>query len=118
MTAVVAATEVSLFKLMSSWKFLSHERGYGICDGNIQVIHVLLVLLGYGGDGVVVADHQTVLFSVKLEFPNKINFKVWAAYHLLSASTCSSSKTKPTSHSSYLSKVLMISSYLDVVHIQ
>ena len=48
---------------LCSWFALASDTGCGgVSHGHAG--HVLLVLLGYAGDGVVVADYQTVLFSV------------------------------------------------------
>ena len=49
-----------------SWFSLTSDTGCGgVSHGHAGHGHVLFVLLGYDGDGVVVADHQTVLFSFK-----------------------------------------------------
>ena len=46
-----------------SWFSLTSDTDCsGVSHGHAGYGHVLLVLLGYAGDGVVVADHQTVLF--------------------------------------------------------
>ena len=48
------------------WFSLASDAGCGgVSHGHAGHGHVLLVLLGYAGDGVVLADHQTVLFSFR-----------------------------------------------------
>ena len=45
--------------------FLADEQGHGVCNGDVLILHVLLVLLGYARDCALIADHQTALFSLE-----------------------------------------------------
>ena len=54
--------------------FLADEQGHGVCNGDVLILHVLLVLPGYAGDCVLIADHQNLLFSLEGIFPKEFIF--------------------------------------------
>ena len=77
-----------------SWFSLTSDTGCGgVSHGHAGHGHVLFVLLGYDGDGVVVADHQTVLVSFK-HTSEQNQCQRLDCKPTLWAWTCSSSKSK------------------------